>query len=113
MAVQAVEVPVDDDLHGQLPWPTPAEQLLAPGFQLVDQRLLLLARLYQGGPLLGIGRLLVALADTPSQVCGRLPQPGDVVLHEPELLGDRCRWVGGGHERLFPSSGAPGRGRPA
>jgi len=47
----------------------PAERLLAPGFRLVDQCLLLLGRLYQGGPLLGIGRLLVALADTPSQVC--------------------------------------------
>jgi len=47
----------------------PAERLLVPGFRLVDQCLLLLGRLYQGGPLLGIGRLLVALADTPSQVC--------------------------------------------
>ena len=26
------------------------------------------------------------------------PEPGDVVLHEPELLGDRSRWVGGGHQ---------------
>jgi hypothetical protein len=43
----------------------PAQKLLAPGFQLVDQHLLLLGGLDQRRPFPGVGRLLVPIADTP------------------------------------------------
>jgi hypothetical protein len=51
IAAHAVEVGVNDHLHGQLPLVVPgtvvepAHKLLAPGFQLVDQHLLLLGGL--------------------------------------------------------------------
>jgi hypothetical protein len=43
----------------------PAEQFLAPGFRLVDQRLLLRGGLDQRRPLRGVGRLVVPVTDTP------------------------------------------------
>src|ERR1700749_5098210 len=88
----------------------PPEQLLAPGFQLVDQRLLLLGGLDErrafGGIQLvdqrllllgglderrafgGIGWLFIPIADAPSQVDSCLPEPTQVVLDEPSLLGE-------------------------
>jgi hypothetical protein len=77
VAVQAVEVPVNDDLHGQLPLvltrlAEAAQQFLPPGFQLVDQRFLLLGRLDQRRLLRSVGRLVVPIADTPPQAGGRL-----------------------------------------
>ena len=76
----------------------PPEQVLAPGFQLVDQRLLLLGGLDERRPFGGISWLFIPIADAPSQVDGCLPEPGQVILDEPELFGER----GGGHGWLCP-----------
>jgi hypothetical protein len=51
-----------------------AQQFLAPGFQLVDQRLLFLGGLDQRRPFGGIGWFFIPLADAPSQVGGCLPE---------------------------------------
>jgi hypothetical protein len=53
----------------------PPEQLLAPGFQLVDQRLLLLGGLDERRAFGGIGWLFNPIADAPSQVDSCLPEP--------------------------------------
>lgn len=53
----------------------PPEQLLAPGFQLVDQRLLLLGGLDERRAFGGIGWLFIPIADAPSQVDSCLPEP--------------------------------------
>src|SRR6185437_8154967 len=77
-----------------------AQQFLAPGLQLVDQRLLLLGRLDQRRPLRGVGRLLVPVADTPPQAGARLPEAGQVLLDELELFGQPV----GTHGWLSPAS---------
>jgi hypothetical protein len=76
----------------------PPEQVLAPGFQLVDQRLLLLGGLDERRPFGGISWLFIPIADAPSQVDSCLPEPGQVILDKPELFGER----GGGHGWLCP-----------
>src|SRR5579875_89348 len=82
-------------------------KLLAPGFQFVDECLLLLGAFDQDGPFLGAGRLVPALTETAPQVRDLLPETCQVCLDDLELLPDLGRRLGGAHGWRSP------RPRPA
>ena len=68
--------------------PGPAEfpqQFLPPGFEHVDQCFLLFCLFDQGSAFCGTGSLVLALANTPPQIRGCLPEPRQVFLHDAEL----------------------------
>jgi hypothetical protein len=67
------------------------QQFLPPGFEHLDQCFLFLGLFDQGGAFCGIGWLVLALANTPPQIRGCLPEPRQVFLHDAELSLKRIR----------------------